>query len=321
MEGESWERDSSAFARSANEALDALQGDIQAASEGSYRSLWERTRFLGDSIRTAPAISSTDKIELQRRLNVMVRELRERQRAFHRQVEATRDELNGRLELARDTAAEAQSVSDIQEVRADLALLRDRITGLPSSFPRSLRTQLWESWQEINRTSWDVLVTLWTRNEEILSEILDRADENVKQRQTRAARDDIKAFHDSLAHLDVSRHGARGLRRRANDLWKLASELGREQRARHLAAARQRLTRSRRTVRENEQKCMELRNQVQALEHHASNVSTGMGHALALGQLAEARRALEKLEAENRRLQKHIAELGATVEESATQST
>lgn len=318
MDPESWEDRAQVFARSTSEALDALQREIGALpAEGTFRTVWERVQLLGDAIGTAPAIASPDKIALQRRLNTLVRELRERQRAFHRDVEGTRGEIHSRLSLARDTLADAEVTAEVQEVRADLALLRDRITGLPSTFPRSARSQLWSNWQETNRLAWDRLSALWASQEAALGEILDAAEEQVRRRQTRAARDTIKAFHDRLAEVEISHRSARTLRQRANELWQTAAERGREQREHYLAATRRRLERLRRAVRDREFQRTQLQSRVLDLERHVSTTSTGVGHALARGQLAEAQRALRDADRDLVQMRTEIHALEETIGEAA----
>jgi vacuolar-type H+-ATPase subunit H len=322
MDSETWKREAEEFAQRTNEALDLLEQEIQSMSSGgSYRAIWERVRSLGESIRLAPAISSVDKIELQRRLNTLVRGLREQQRAFNRQNEADRAEIESRLQLVGEVVEEARGIPDLEEARADLTLIRERITGLSPSFPRAIRTQLWNMWQEINHRAWDRLTTFRQANEDELSRMLDGAHEQIKRHQTRAARDTIRAFHARMSESEVSRKAEKSLRARANELWQTAAEQGREQREHYLAGARQRLSRYLNEVRRNERTREQLVNRVAAMEQQVSNVTTGMGHALARGQLAEAQKALEKLDAETTRVKKQIRELEMVLEGSATQAT
>jgi hypothetical protein len=322
MDSETWKREAEEFAQRTNLALDTLEGEIQSMSTGgSYKAIWERVRSLGESIRIAPAISSVDKIDLQRRLNTLVRGLREQQRAFNRQNEADRTEIESRLQLVAEAVEEAHTIPDIEEARSDLTLIRERITGLSSSFPRVARTQLWNMWQEVNHAAWDTLTSFRQANEAELSRMLDEGHEQIERRQTRAARDTIRAFHSKMAELEVSRKAEKALRARANELWQTAAERGREQREHYLEGARQRLSRCLNEVRRNERTREQLVGRVAVMEQQVSNVTTGMGHALARGQLAEAQRALEKLDSETARLKKQILELEATLEGSSTQAT
>lgn len=322
MDSDSWRREADEFARMTNAALDVLEEEIQSMSRGgSYRAIWERVRSLGESIRLAPAISSVDKIELQRRLNTLVRGLREQQRALNRQNEADRAEIESRLQLVGEAVGDAHGIPDIEEARADLTLIRERITGLSPSFPRAIRTQLWNMWQEVNHRAWDRLTTFRQANEDELSRMLDEAREQIERRQTRAARDTIRAFHTRMSESEISRKAEKALRARANELWQTAAERGREQREHYLAGARQRLSRYLNEVRRNERTREQLAGRVVAMEQQVSNVATGMGHALARGQLAEAQKALEKLDAETARVKIQIRELEVTLEGSSTQAT
>jgi chromosome segregation ATPase len=319
MDPETWQEQSAAFARAASQSLDLLQASIpDAAARGSFRALWDQTRAIGDSIRSAPAVATEDKIALQRRLNALVRALREEQRRYHQAVEKTRDEISAALDLAREAAAESQSVADSQEVRADLALIRERITGLDPSFPRALRTELWEAWQQVNRTAWDALVRQWEGNERELAAILDEARAMLDRGQARPARDAVKSFHAALAERECSRRAAKDLRQRAATLWEEAIARGREQHEHFVAAAQRRVQRWRSVLARNERQRDQMVGEIAALQRQMESATTDVGHALVRGRLTEAQRSLHQLETVNERLRRQIAEAEAAAGQPVT---
>jgi hypothetical protein len=322
MDGDAWKEQADLFARMAGEGLDAIERDAAAAQEsGDFREVWRQIRELGEGIRTAPAIASPDKIALQRRLNAIVRAVRESQRALQRESQSVVDELNASLQLAAESISEATSVTDLEEVRADLALLRERVTALPPSFPRARRSQLWERWQELNRAAWSALVERWSAGEAELGTRLDDVEALLEAGQVRPAREAIRAFHEAMAAAPVSHRGARTLRGRANALWQRAAERGREQHEQYLSGLRGRLRRWRNVMRQNEHRREQLQGQSETLERQAATAHTEIAHALAVGQLAELRRAMTALDRESQSLAEQIADAEARLAEHGDSET
>jgi hypothetical protein len=308
-DSELWKEQAEAFARLAGEGLDAIERDaVVAAERNDFHNVWRQVRELGEGIRTAPSISGPDRIRLQRRLNSIVRGVRESQRALQRESQAVFDELSASLQLAEDSVAEASSIADLEEVRADLGLLRDRITGLPPTFPRGRRSQLWNRWQTVNRTNWSALVERWTANEEALGATLDEAERALEAGNLRGARDAVRALHAAMTETPVSQRGARSLRGRANAIWQRAAERGREQQAQYLNSLRGRMGRWRAAMERLEQRRAHLESQEEQLQRQADSAQTDIAHALAVGQLAEIRKMIEAVQRDSRALHQQIAE-------------
>jgi hypothetical protein len=311
---ESWREQAELFAADTTKQLDDFERDVEGAGAGiPARVLWDRARQLGESIRVAPAIESTDKIALQGRLGELVKRLRERQRRVHKEIEETRRDIEGHLKLAQESVGASTTSSELQEVRADLTVLRTRITGLASTIPRSVRTKLWEEWQETNRVAWESLLARWQQNERMLSSLLEEAEKHLERRRTKQAREQIKAFHEAIASHECSHREARALRVRAHELWERCVEQGRVQREHYVTYARRRIEQLRQEVAQNERSRAQLKAEIPALERQVSSSTTGVGHALSRGRLAEALRRLERLDVEDRRLASQISEIEASV--------
>ncbi len=319
MDAESSEQQANFFVDTASERLNAFELDIRAAgSNAPMRLLWDRARELGETIRTASAVDSADKAALQGRLTALMRMLREEQRRVHKEIERTRKDIEDSLTLAAESVREASTTSDVQEVRSDLAVLRKRITSLEPTIPRSVRTKLWEDWQETNRGAWQALVALWQTNEQMLAALLQTAERHLERGRTRQAREQIKAFHEAIASLECSHREAKALRLKANGLWQRCVDQGREQREQYVAYSRRRLDHLRREVVQNERSRAQLRAEIAALERQVSAATTGVGHALSRGQLSDALRRSERLDAGDRRLAAQISEIEEALEIEAT---
>lgn len=307
MQPDEWQHAAESFVRSTTDRIDALERGIdEVATGGSFRTLWEHVREIGDSIRMAPAISGPDKVELQRRLSGLVRRLRDEQRRFHQEVELTRDLLHENLRLVADAVREAGDVEALMAARADLSLLRERVTSLPAGYPRSIRTALWDSWQATNRAAWEGLLALWAENERLLAGMLDEAEHLLDRESPRQARDAIKAFHEATTSHECSHREAKALRARANALWRRSVELGQSRHEQFLASLQRRVQRWRRELETIDRQQAQLKENLPALEQNVERAATGVGHALARGQVAEAVKEIDRLTVRSLALQREI---------------
>jgi hypothetical protein len=199
-------------------------------------------------------------------------------------------------------------VGEIEEARADLAVIRERMSALPEQFPRELKSRLWTAWQDTNRVVWQRLTELWRANEQQLAGRLDEAERLLDGGQVRPARDVIKAFQTARSELPVSHQVARALRARANALWQRSREVGRARHEQYLAGLARRLEHWRYLQRRAERELAALQVEIAMRERDMASATTDVGHALAAGRLHEAQRAQEQQERERRALAAQIAE-------------
>ncbi len=315
MDETDWEAQAERNATELRQNLDALESDFwPVRPQGSFRNFWERSSALSQRIRTAPAITLDDKFGLQKRLAELVRRAREDQRQLQHENAAQKAHLQERLALAAESLAEATSMSELQEIRADLALARERITRLGAGFPRADRTTIWEQWQGVNQAAWEGLNRLWSENEQRLERILDVAQGQLDRGESRPAKESIQSFHAGMTADACSHRAAKRLRSRANVLWEQANAVAREKHTAYLATSQKRIrawTQSRQRnqgIREN------LRRELARLEEQVQGATTGMASALLQGQVDGLRRDLERLEREDHSLDQRIQAARETLE-------
>lgn len=301
-EPEDWEKQADAVAAELGQEVDGLEANWPGSGE-SFRPFWASVKDLNERIRTAPAIKLDDKLQLHHRVNELCHRARSEQREQIEQQQAVEARLSEGLDLAREALEDARTISGVQEVRADLALLRSQIE---SASPRLRRSGLWERWQEINRAAWELLNGLWTDNERVLATILDEASSRADRGDARGAKETIKRFHAASSELECSHRELRALRARAHEVWKKADEVGREKHARYLEQAAGRIERWRLAqARRNRQRASIERDLV-VLQRELDRASTGVAQAMLRGQIEERRKALASLESEEQDLQRQI---------------
>ena len=307
-EAEAWER-------AADEAADALAEQVQdlgerlsRASNAGYRQFWDATRDLNDAIRTAPAIKLDDKLSLQHRVNAMCERARVAQREANAWAEAARQEMEEKLQLADESLRESSTVEDVQQVREDLNLLRNRLNETGDALGRPGRQAVWERWQTLNQLAWQTLNERWDANAAQLSSLLDTVRGEIEAGRPREAREQIKTFQSEASRLECSRQQQRELHMRADSLWKEASALSREKRDRYLAHASRRLDGWRSAIVRQEQLRARLQVDLIEAERRASAATTDVGAALMRGQVDEQRRAIHRLDIEISDLRKKIEE-------------
>lgn len=304
VEAEEWERQADAAAAGLGQEIDRLEVDWPGPSQ-SFRQFWATVKDLNERIRTAPAIKLDDKLQLHHRVNELCHRARAEQRERLEQLQALEARLAEGLDLARESLDEARTIPGIQEVRADLALLRSQ---LESASPQLRRSGLWERWQELNRGAWDRLNQLWSQNGSVLGAILDEANLKVERGDARGAKETIKHFHSVSSELECSHRDLRTLRGRAHDIWKKADDVGREKHARYLEHAAGRLERWRQAQARRNRQRASIERDLTVLARELDRASTGLAQALIRGQIEERSKALAALESEERDLQRQIEE-------------
>lgn len=302
MEADEWERQADAAAAELGGEIDRLEASWPAPS-GSFRSFWSSVKDLNERIRTAPAIKLDDKLALQHRVNELCHRARGEQRQRTEQARALEARLSEGLLLAGEGLAEAMTIAAIQEVRADLALLRSQIE---TSSGQLRRSGLWERWQELNHAAWTRLNELWNDNRNVLAAILDEAESCASRGDARGAKETVKRFHATSAELECSHRDLRALRGRAHEIWTKADEIGREKHARYIEQAAGRVERWRQAQARRNRQRMSIERDLVVLQRELDRASTGVGQALLRGQIEERRKALTALESEERDLQRQI---------------
>jgi chromosome segregation ATPase len=302
VDPDDWEKQADAVAAELGQEVDSLKTTWPGPGE-SFRPFWTRVKELNERIRTAPAIKLDDKLELHQRVNELCHKARGEQRERIEQQQALEARVADGLLLASESLAEARTISGIQEVRADLALLRSQIELASFQLRRS---GLWDRWQELNRAAWERLNELWSENESVLVTILDEAATKAERGDARGAKEAVKRFHATSSELECSHRGLRSMRTRAHEVWKKADEVGREKHARYLEQAAGRVERWRQAQARRHRQRASIEHDLAVLQRELDRASTGVGQALLRGQIEERRKALAALESEEQDLQRQI---------------
>lgn len=309
---EDWTRQADDAASALSAEVNGLESQWPGAGE-SFRGFWTAVKELNERIRTAPAIKLDDKLALQHRVNELCRRARDDQRVRREDFEHLRAQVADSLELARETLADAATIATVQEVRADLALLRKQIESASSQLRGS---GAWEQWQELNRTAWERLNALWDQNEGVLTAMLADAEQHIERSDSRAAKEAIKRFHSMAADLECSHRALKQLRDRAHGLWERANDLGREKHARFLEQASGRVDRWRQAQLRRSRQRESIEREIAVLGRQLDNASSGVAQALLRGQIEERKRALSSLLLQERDLQRQIDETERTLTSS-----
>lgn len=271
-------------------------------------------RDLQQRSSTAPAIALDDKLGLLERLRAAGHRLRQEQKAARQHASRWRAALVDALHLGDEALAAADSVESVQEVRADLALLRKRIEEEGHSVDRATRETVWNHWQETNQRAWQALNDRWNENEEHLRTVLEDARSRVRAGDPAAARERIRTFHASVAEHECSHRALRELRGLAATLWAEAEDLSRSKRESYRRWAGQRLEGWRRARERLSRERRTIEAEIEALERQAAGTPTDVGAALLRGRLAERRKALDDLDLENRTLADQIERVEASLQ-------
>ncbi len=307
MDGTDWQAEAERNAAELSYDMDGLESDFwPTRPQGSFRTFWERSTILSQRIRTAPAITLDDKFGLQKRLAELVRRARDDQRRLQHENAALTAQLHERLALAAESLADAASILEVQEIRADLALARESIARLGTGFPRADRGAVWEEWQSVNQAAWERLNHFWNENEQRLEHVLDTAQEQLDRGESRPAKESIQSFHAGMAADACSHRAAKRLRSRANMIWEQANAVARDKHTAYLATSQKRIRAWAQARQRNQEMRENMRSELTRLEEQVEGATTGMASALLQGQIDGLRRDLERLEREDRELDRRI---------------
>ncbi|MGH2441586.1 MAG: hypothetical protein ACRDFX_00280 [Chloroflexota bacterium] len=218
-------------------------------------------------------------------------------------------EISDSITLAAETLADATDAREVQAVRSDLNVIRERMSGSQSMLDRAGRELLWKNWQAVNRDAWAALGIHWKEGEKRLAEMLDEGQKRLEAGRPKEVRERIREFHAAVQANETAHHALRKLQFRANELWREAEALGRQKhevylqhaarRVEEWTAMRERFARERSAT---EAEIMEL-------EQRSGDAGTDVGAALLRGQLGQRRKALAELNERNARLEAQIEEV------------
>lgn len=313
MDPEEWEREADQVAAQLHSRIDDLEGTLSPEPAISdVQGFWPRVKQLNEALRTAPAIKLEDKLAVQRRLNELCHRARRQQRRLAETRKAQERELRDAIGAANEGLAAATTIEELHEIRADVALLRRRITETP----KVVAQRVWPAWQAVNQRAWEKLNAEWASNEGQLRAALDEADAALERGDVRSAKEAIKRFHAEVPRRECSHGALKVLRSRATSLWERGNALGQQKHTRYLEQAARRVTYWRQQ-RERQQRAREaIEREILRLEAQMAAAGTDVGAALVRGQLESRRKALADLEAQERGLDERIAATTATLEGS-----
>jgi hypothetical protein len=285
--------------------VDGLEIGLQTGNI-KRRAAWDTLRDLQQRVSSAPAIALDDKLGLLQRLRAAGHRLREEQRAARQHASRWRTALNDALQLGEEALGAADSIESVQEVRADLALLRKRIEEEGHSVDRATRENVWNRWQETNQRAWQALNDRWGENEAYLRGLLEEARTRVGAGDPGGARERIRTFHSGVATHQCSHRALRELRALAATLWSEAEAVSQAKRESYRRWAGQRLEGWKRARERLARERRAIESEIQALERQSAGTPTDVGAALLRGRLAERRKMLEELEAADDKLAEQI---------------
>lgn len=297
-----WEQQADAEAARLGAAIDGLQ-ETWPGPNTTFRLFWLGMKDVSERIRTAPAIKLDDKLHLQYRVHELCLKARAEQKERRERLSVLETRAREVLDLAEETLNGNLRISTVQEVRADLALLRDQIQPFSGILRKS---GLWERWQAVNKATWTRLTELWGLNEGRLSALLDEASTSIERGDPRGAKEAVKKFHTTAGELECSHRVLRVLRSRANGIWKQADKMSREKHAQYLRHAAGRVERWKQAQARRSRERVSIERDIGALEIELDRASTGIGQALLRGRIEERKKALSVLLSEERDIQRQI---------------
>jgi hypothetical protein len=293
----------------AAEAVSALEGELVAAqTRPQFEALFRQGQTLAQQIASDESLGPHERAAVEQHVRDVVRRARSDYDQKRAQAAAVLAANTDRLNLALETVAEADTVAAVQEVRADLRLIREATQSASAWAARDAQTRSWELWQRANQAAWDRINELWKENELELASHLDRAEAELARGNPRGAKSEIKAFHE-LAKTSGSSHAAmKSLRSRARELWDRATAASKERHEAYVVIARKRLDYMRTLLGKAKQNRLRIEADVAAIEANLRTAQTDVAAALLRGQLEERRKELRRLDSETNGLMQRISE-------------
>jgi hypothetical protein len=293
----------------AAQAVSALEGDlVTAESRAQFDALFKRAQALSKQFETDESLGAQERAAVEQHVRDVLKRARvdyDRNRA---RAEAALAASAERLALSLETLTEADTIPAVQEVRADLRLIRESLQAASVWASRDAEARTWHLWQTANQTAWNTLNECWKRNELALAALLDRAEAEMERGNPRGAKMQIKQFHEQTKIAECSHASTKMLRVRANALWDRATVLSKEQHDAYIVIARKRLDYMRRLLMRAEQNRQRVESDVSSLEVDLQQAQTDVAAALLRGQLEGRRKELRRLQTETAGLLQRISE-------------
>ncbi len=293
----------------AAQTISALEGELATAgTRPQFDALFKRAQALTMHIETDGSLGTQERAAVEQHLRDILKRARvdyDRNRARANSALAISAE---RLALFVETLAEAETIPAVQEVRADLRLVRASLQGASAWAPRDAQARAWEQWQTANQTAWNTLNERWKQNELSLAALLDRAETEMGRGNPRAAKTKIKEFHEQTKTAESSHASMKMLRVRARELWDRATIASKERHEAYVLIARKRLDYMRTLLGRTQQNRHGVESDVSTLELNLQKAQTDVAVALLRGQLEERRKELRRLESETAGLLQRISE-------------
>jgi hypothetical protein len=288
------------------ETLELLREGMTVDS--SRRRFWDLAKAINQALAAAAEIEPVDRTSLERRVNAVCHGARRKQHDLRLRAETCTQELESSFGLIEATLAEAATLAEWQQVRADLVVSRERMDAFATSIGRIGRRAIWNRWQSANQTAWKGLNDLWERNAAELAGLLAEAEAEIEAGKPGRARDQIKAFQSAFVERSCSRAKLREMQARATQLWSQAGDLSRQKHERYLQQLSVRLAGWRSALRRHLREHDQLDREVVEVERNSAAAATDVAAALLRGQAEERRR-------ERDRLATRIADLRQRIEE------
>lgn len=290
-------------------AVSTLEHDlVTAGTRTEFDALFKRAQVLVKHLEQDQSLGPQERAAVERHVRDILKRGRidyERNRAHATSALVVSVD---RLELFLETLAEAGTIAAVQEVRADLRLIRESMQAAAAWAPLKMQARAWELWQSANQTAWNTLNQLWRQNEISLATVLDRAETELERGNLRAAKTQIKEFHEQAKTSESSHASMKVLRVRAREIWNRTTVASKERHEAYVVTARKRLGYMRTLLGRVHLNRQRVESDVSKLELDLQRAQTDVASALLRGQLAERRKQLRHLDSETADLVQRINE-------------
>lgn len=278
--------------------------------------IWTTVGQLDHDIAHAPAILLEDKVQLQQELQQCKRDLRRRQIERERAARERFTALTEALDLAAEGLQQSIHSAQLQDVHADLTLLREQLDNGRSILNRGQRQQLWERWQTLNTNTWQRMQESKQARLTELAAYLEVAQEQLAARKPQDAKASIKQFHAAAQAVGATRGTLEQLRVQARSLWEEATELGAEKHRNHVRWLQNRIRQAEREKQQLAAQHKRAADSLQALQDQVGEQATAVGAALLRGQLAARQRDFRDADVRLRRAEREIKDLQSALGEA-----
>lgn len=307
--------------READGVVAALEDEIDllerilddASGSDTYRRFWNGVRAMNQRLATMGPAAAEQALPLRRRLTALCRRARTAEAEHRTAAERIRSELLAALDLAGDLLTEKSTASDVEQVRADLAIVRERLDVTGTILGRTGRHAIWQRWQSLNQAAWRALTEQWQAGATSLESLLDEAESAIATGHLREARERLQTFRTAVASTAVSGQSRRELERRAGALWKRCATLAREQHQRYLEHTERRVKVWRASLGRQERARAHLAREVERVQRQAAAAPTDVGAALLRGQATQQQRSVVRLDGSIRELEQRIRQAEETL--------